>query len=269
MAKSRFPSWLKSPATEDVGYFPPIEAIPVSRKVPSPFPRKMAKGVAFEKAVTAKSNFPSPLKSPNRGGVVPRFGSDKVVPAVKLPVPSPSSTEIVSPPLLHVTSFPQKLTAKRSSFPSPLKSPTANCRGLTPVAGGMAVGVNVPSPLASRMDTAPGVVMWEQLGVPGHGSAIARSSFPSPLKSPTTAATESCGDEMRAVRLIVTLLVAFVMGSNARFDAPPPGPALTTAMLAVAAVAIIAARTVTEQEASCGGLAAVHVVESGKAAPFQ
>lgn len=52
-------------------------------------------------------------------------------------------------------------------------------------------------------------------------------------------------------------------------EVPPPGAGLATVMFAVASVAIIAARTVTVQVASSGGLAAVQVVGSGRAAPFQ
>src|SRR2546426_10811680 len=92
--------------------------------------------------VTAKSCFPSPLKSPTatEKGEVP---TAKFVAAPNDPVPSPSSMD---------TLLETELTTTRSCFPSPLKSPTATETGLDPTAKFVA-GLNVPSPLPGSTDT--------------------------------------------------------------------------------------------------------------------
>ena len=75
--------------------------------------------------------------------MVPVAGDEAV--AVKLPVPSPSRI---------VTVLVLKLTTARSSFPSPLKSPTATEFGFLPVAGDE-VRAKLPVPSPSKMLTAP------------------------------------------------------------------------------------------------------------------
>src|ERR1019366_3042854 len=90
-------------------------------------------------SATTKSNLPSPLKSPTpmEAGTLPT-GVEEA--RTKLPVPSPSSIEIV---LL------QSLATARSRIPSPLKSPTATELGQSPVAGdepGTKARLDVPPP---------------------------------------------------------------------------------------------------------------------------
>src|SRR6266478_4351864 len=70
----------------------------------------------------------------------------------------------------------------RSCFPSPLKSPTVTETGVTPVAKFVA-GPKEPVPSPKRM------VIEPLLGEPVPLCATARSSFPSPLKSPTVTKT--------------------------------------------------------------------------------
>ncbi len=62
----------------------------------------------------AKSDLPSPLKSPTVTGVG-RFPTEKLVAVPKLPVPVPNSTE---------TLLLDKFAVAKSDLPSPLKSPT-------------------------------------------------------------------------------------------------------------------------------------------------
>ena len=61
-------------------------------------------------------------------------------------VPSPLPSRMV-------TVFSSKFATARSSFPSPLKSPTAIEQGQCPVAGDEETGVKVPFPLPSRILT--------------------------------------------------------------------------------------------------------------------
>jgi hypothetical protein len=118
------------------------------------------------------------------------------------------------------------------------------------------------------MDTVPGFAIEEHVESE-HRLGMAKSSFPSPLKSPVAAEVEFGGEKGMLFTLKDTLLVELVTGSGILLEAPPPGAEFTTVTLAVVAVAIMAARTVTVQEASCGGVAAVQVVGSGRGAPFQ
>src|SRR5579872_7078466 len=71
----------------------------------------------------------------------------------------------------------------------------------------------------------------------------ARSSFPSPLKSPV--ATHS-GDDRVVTSILPSAIeeVESEIGKNTMLDVPPPGLGLTTATLAVLAVAMSAAGTV-------------------------
>ncbi len=90
-------------------------------KLPAPVPNRTETLLLFQFA-TAKSNLPSPLKSPTitEWGLLP---TEKLVAVPKLPVPVPNSTETL---LLF-----QFATAK-SNLPSPLKSPTVTELGLVP-----------------------------------------------------------------------------------------------------------------------------------------
>src|SRR5690349_10330522 len=73
--------------------------------------------------------------------------------------------------------------------------------------------------------------------------AMARSSFPSPLKSPRAMPF----GELPAVMLVAVMVPsekALLTSNNARFDLPPPGVALLTWTRAVPAVAMLVAGTV-------------------------
>ena len=99
---------------------------------------------------------------------------------MKLPVPSPSRIDTI-PGDDSSTSFPNRFTTARSSFPLPRKSPTAIEYGPLPtVTMGVAAGEKLPVPSPSRIET---VLSWKL--------ATARSRTPSPLKSPTAMANGS------------------------------------------------------------------------------
>src|SRR5437773_3219576 len=88
----------------------------------------------FPRLVTAKSSFPSPLKSPTTSAGPAVAGGEEA--GAKVPSPLPKRM---------VTVLTSKFATARSSFPSPLKSPIASPNGV-PVAGGEETGVKVPSP---------------------------------------------------------------------------------------------------------------------------
>ncbi len=94
--------------------------------------------------------------------------------APNVPSPLPSST-VTKPSLVPWSA----LTVTRSSRPSPLTSPTASAVNPAPVPVAYGTGAwKVPSPLPRRTLTS---------GSPEVGVSItARSSLPSPLKSPAT-----------------------------------------------------------------------------------
>src|SRR5215831_6864721 len=121
----------------------------------------------------AKPKRPLPLKSATvmECGPLPTATGD---PAGCENVPSPLPTRMVT--VLSV-----KLATARPSLPLPRKSPTARASGVFPTGMGEPVaGVNVPSPLPNKMMTEPLLATFKS------SVAIARSSLPSPLKSPTT-----------------------------------------------------------------------------------
>jgi hypothetical protein len=79
---------------------------------------------------TAKSSFPSPLKSPTATEEGPGPAATDEA-SVKFPVPSPNKMETV---------LSLELTTARSCLPSPLKSATASELGILPAAGEEAKG---------------------------------------------------------------------------------------------------------------------------------
>src|ERR1700742_191535 len=95
-------------------------------KVPSPFPRRIETVPLLQlrqPSDTAKSSFPSRLKSPTAAevGWKPTAGLDLIV---KLPSPFPRRIETV-PAEVHVGSVPQLLTTARSCLPLLSKSLTS------------------------------------------------------------------------------------------------------------------------------------------------
>src|ERR1039458_10269748 len=124
------------------------------------------------KLATARSGFPSPLKSPTaiEDGLIPT-GTGYVVAGAKFPAPSPFRIETV---------LSLKLVTARSRLPSLLKSPTATKDGLAPTAiVGVAAAEKPPAPSPKRIDTVP---TEEQFGSFPHQLATARSRTPSPLR---------------------------------------------------------------------------------------
>ena len=125
IARSRWPSRLKSPVTKEEN---PVLAMCVSvPNVPSPFPSSIP---IPELSARRRSALPSPLKSATATarGLVPAetFAAD-------FRVPSPLPSRMLSPPLSPTEASPEFTTAM-SSLPSPLKSPTAAADGLVPTA---------------------------------------------------------------------------------------------------------------------------------------
>ena len=94
VAKSWFPSPLKSPTTTEVGLIPTWNPV-ATLKPPAPSPNKTDTLDALLE--TARSWFPSPLKSPTatEKGKVP---TAKLVAALKPPAPLPNNTDTVSVP---------------------------------------------------------------------------------------------------------------------------------------------------------------------------
>ena len=126
--------------------------------------------LALLRFATARSNFPSALKSPTatEAGLVPTVKN-----TANPKVPSPAPSRMRTPP--------DASAMARSSFPSPLKSAAATETGCTPTTK-FVTAPKVPSPAPRRMET-PGLVA----DVPNlFVLATTRSSSPSPLKSPTT-----------------------------------------------------------------------------------
>src|SRR5882757_2065757 len=112
---SGMPSPLKSPAATNVGLvLVPVDGLAAAVNVPSPLPKRTVT-VLLKVFATARSDLPSPLKSPTAtdSGLLP---VDGLAAAVNVPSPLPNRTVTV---LLKVFA-----TAK-SGLPSPLKSPTA------------------------------------------------------------------------------------------------------------------------------------------------
>ena len=119
---------------------------------PLPPTDRVGQGTVRQGLATARSSFPPPLRSPTTTDAAPTPASGEEA-AVKLPVPSPNRIETF-PSDWQVASFPQLFATAKSSFPSPLKSPTAIERELIPTCSvGPALKFPVPSP--SRMDTLP------------------------------------------------------------------------------------------------------------------
>src|SRR5262249_44485462 len=135
-ARSALPSPLNSPTTTAYGEKIWLVRGVVAKKVPSPLPRKMlTELLAVELLATARSNFPSPLKSPTatERGFTPVAGED-----IKLKVPSPW-------PRKTLTVLLFRLAAARAVMPSPLKSPVATDQGRTPVPGEVVAAKPVPA----------------------------------------------------------------------------------------------------------------------------
>src|SRR5215471_5741783 len=163
-AKSSVPSPLKSPTARATELKRTVGE-ETSLNVPSPFPNRMLTVLSADFA-TARSRLPSPLKS----AITTAVGFAPTVTTatgakVNVPSPLPSRTVML---------LSKEFATTRSSFPSPLRSSTANEQG-QPSTAVEEVGLKVPSPLPSEMSTLP--------GPPDTCVAIARSSFPSPLKS--------------------------------------------------------------------------------------
>src|SRR4051812_6053853 len=131
-ARSGCASASKKPTTTaagPLGSHPPT-GIPVGApKVPSPAPSSTE--TSSEKAfATARSTWPSALKSPTSSEIGPRPARDWPL-SLKLPVPLPSST--LTPPGLFA---PRPLLAvARSRSPSPLKSLATTASGARPETG--------------------------------------------------------------------------------------------------------------------------------------
>src|SRR5262249_3535943 len=157
--------------------------------VPSPLPgnTSISLGLApppMTVSDTAKSSWPSPLKSPavRSAGKTPAPGWKRTVRAGwKVPSPLPSSTLIVP---AKVGLAPWSRTA-RSGMPSPLRSATTTCRGRLPT-GRFTAGWNEPSPLPSSTLTEFPLVL-----------AVTRSGVPSPLRSADATARAGAGGELR------------------------------------------------------------------------
>src|SRR5712692_6322521 len=109
-------------------------------KVPSPFPSKMN---TLEKPITARSNLPSPSKSPATMSKFSLFATVKCRAGSNVPSPLLRSTDTLLTEL--------KLAVARSGLPSPLKSPTTTTVGEN-TANSDATG-KVPSPLPSSTET--------------------------------------------------------------------------------------------------------------------
>ena len=132
-----------------------------------PLPRSNVT-LALPEFETARSSVPFPSKSPTAipKGDVPTANGLPVT-CENPPEPSPSRT---------VTFWDVRFTTARSSLPSPLKSPVAIPKGRVPTAYGLpGDAVNPPAPSPSSTVT-----------VASPELEIARSSLPSPLKSPIT-----------------------------------------------------------------------------------
>src|ERR1700682_2811454 len=141
MARSAFPSPLKSPTATDVGVFPVANGLPLAVvNPPLPFPSNTVRLLLLP-LVTARSAFPSPLKSPTATefGQLPTANGLPLA-AENPPPPFPSNTVTLL--------LPQFATAK-SAFPSPLKSPTATDDGPLSAANGLPLAAaNVPPGIA-------------------------------------------------------------------------------------------------------------------------
>ena len=150
-ARSRIPSPLKSPVAIPAGAFPTRTGVPVGCvKVPSPLPNRMFR-LLLKPLVTAKSSFPSPLKSPATSPARPSPRSVAPEAGVKVPSPLPSKTAAAA----ELAETENSKSAK-SCFPSPLKSPTKIQPTAFPIGiGDPGAGMNVPSPLPSKMSIVP------------------------------------------------------------------------------------------------------------------
>ena len=125
---------------------------------------------------TARSNFPSPLRSPIAAGCgkVPTVKLDG---PLKVPSPLPRRIE---------TLLAMVFTTTKSGMPSPLRSAifteTGPESGVDPVpTTTLGADVKVPSPLPKKTE----IVSAKPSGAILSAFATARSSFPSPFKSPT------------------------------------------------------------------------------------
>src|SRR2546428_2346439 len=162
-ARSGFPSQFQSPARISNGV-PANGATRRSANVPSPKPRSSDTVCnVLEKLVTAKSRWPSRLKSATATsrGACPASSSRR---ALKVPPPCPRNRETVAPLLFGTT---------KSSLPSPFRSAIFTFWGVE-TAARVAPSSNDPSPRPRRIATLASTYI-----------AIARSSCPSPLRSPT------------------------------------------------------------------------------------
>src|SRR5262245_52862472 len=121
-----------------------------------------------------------------------------------------------------------------------------------------------PAVVPSRIVTAPGA---HDAGIGHHSwhSATARSTIPSPLKSPDA---RPCGGArvVRSVR-VKTGAAAVVIGSHAVFDSSPPGTGFRTAMAAVFPVDSDAAGIVTRSSPAFTNVVASGVPLNDTAAP--
>ncbi len=113
-------------------------------------------------AVTT-SGMPSRFQSPTASDCAPE-PTVALIPAAKVLSPLPRRTVMLE----------LKLATIRSAFPSAFRSAIAMAESSPPLREGLAAAVKVPSPLPRRMVT-----------VPLYSLLIARSSLPSPFRSPT------------------------------------------------------------------------------------
>ena len=128
------------------------------------------------KFTMAKSNLPSPLRSPTATDRGPSPVTKSCLTA-KLEVAAPGVVVLSSTDTVAI-----KFATTRSSFPSPLKSPIATDKGLSPVGKSCLVaklGVAAPGAVVfSSTDTVLELIL-----------ATARSSFPSRFRSATVTNT--------------------------------------------------------------------------------
>src|SRR5947207_8469217 len=135
-----------------------------SWNVPSPLPSSIEIIGTPNPLATTRSDLPSPLKSPTATDLA-RYPTRLLLPLWKLPSPLPNNTQTLPGRGVGGPVVPTVVTTK-SALPSSLKSPIASDpSAATPWLMG---AWKVPSPFPNTTER-----------------KVARSSFPSPLKSPT------------------------------------------------------------------------------------
>src|SRR6476469_3648111 len=175
VAKSGFPSLLKSPMLMEAGLVPVAKGTWVAKvgvAAPGAVVLSRMEAVLLPAFATAKSGLPSPLKSPMlmEAGLVPVAKGTWVA---KVGVAAPVAVVLSR---MEAVLLPAFATAK-SGLPSPLMSPMLTDWGLLPVVKSSLVAkVGVEAPV--------GVVLSRMEAVLLSRFAVAKSGFPSPLMSP-------------------------------------------------------------------------------------